>query len=275
MSNFIYNGKVYNDGVAVISPDDRSFRFGDGLFETMRVEDGAIRFSDQHFQRLFTGLDLLQVSIPKLFSASILTQQVLELCKRNGHLSARVRLTVSRGVGGLYDDVKQLNYIIQSWPLDPITLNENGLIIDVYNSTRKCCDSLANCKTNNFLPYVMAALEAKNQQLNDCIVLNEHGRVCDTTIANIFIIKGDVIETPSLDEGCIAGIMRGHIIRELKNRGYTIVEKEITIAEVENATEVFLSNSIKGMRWVKQLRGSAYKNEMIKKIFPLVIESAR
>ena len=85
------------------------------------------------------------------------------MCKKNDHAAARVRLTVSRGVGGLYDDAGQLNYVIQSWPLDPIELNENGLVIDVYEGARKCCDSLANCKTNNFLPYVMAALEAKNK----------------------------------------------------------------------------------------------------------------
>jgi branched-chain amino acid aminotransferase len=274
MSNFIYNGKVFNDGDAVISPDDRSFRFGDGVFETMRVENGNIRFADQHFHRLFTGLELLQIKTPKLFSASHLSQQVIELCKKNDHAAARVRLTVSRGMGGLYDDAGQLNYVIQSWPLDPIELNENGLVIDVYEGARKCCDRLANCKTNNFLPYVMAALEAKNKKLNDCIVLNEHGRICDTTIANIFIIKEDVFETPSLDEGCIAGVMRAHIIHVLNNSGYTVIEKEITIEDIENASEVFLSNSIKGIRWVKQFRGSSYKNIMIKKIFPKVIESA-
>jgi branched-chain amino acid aminotransferase len=144
----------------------------------------------------------------------------------------------------------------------------------VYEGARKCCDRLANCKTNNFLPYVMAALEAKNKKLNDCIVLNEHGRICDTTIANIFIIKEDVFETPLLDEGCIAGVMRAHIIHVLNNSGYTVIEKEITIEDIENASEVFLSNSIKGIRWVKQFRGSSYKNIMIKKIFPKVIESA-
>ena len=144
-------------------------------------------------------------------------------------------------------------------------LNSNGLIIDVYPDARKVCDQFSNIKSNNFLPYVMAALYAKNIKVNDCLLLNNFDRIADSTIANIFFIKDAVIYTSPLSEGCVAGVMRRFIIEKFSSK-FAIIEKPFSIDELQNADEVFLTNSIKGIRWVKQFRNTIYSNCQIKLI---------
>ena len=271
---FTCNDKIYKEGTSVITPDNHSFRYGGGLFETIKINNGIIQLRDYHFERLFSGMDMLQFEIPKHFTAGYLQNKIAELCKKNQHNSfARVRLIIYRGNGGLYDAENVPNYIIQTWNIEDATeLNSNGLIIDVYPDAKKSCDKFANIKSNNFLPYVMAALHAKKIKVNDCILLNSFDRIADTTIANIFIIKDNIIYTPPLSEGCVAGVIRRLIIEKLSSK-FTIKEKPFSIDELQNADEVFLTNSIKGIRWVKQFRDSQYSNGTVKKNHELFIKT--
>jgi len=118
----------------------------------------------------------------------------------------------------------------------------------------------------------MAALHAKNIKVNDCILLNSFNRVCDTSIANIFIIKNGDLYTPPLSEGCVAGVIRQFILEKL-NLDFTIIEKPISVEELENADEVFVTNSIKGIRWVNQFKDSKYSNTAVKKIHKIFLKT--
>jgi branched-chain amino acid aminotransferase len=119
----------------------------------------------------------------------------------------------------------------------------------------------------------MGALHAKNEKWNDAIILNAYGRICETTFTNIFLIKGDVIYTPALAEGCIAGIMREHMIRKLKAGNYQLVEGMIEIDQLLDADEVFLTNSIYNMRWVQSIGDKNYRNVLAQKIFAAVFST--
>lgn len=265
---FTCNDKIYKEGEVITGPDNRGLRYGDGLFETLKVIKGKIQLRDYHFERLFSGMKMLQFEIPQYFTASYLENKIAELYKRNQHHSlARVRLMVFRGNGGLYDAENNLpNYIIQSWDIERAEeLNSNGLVIDIYSDAKKSCDKFANLKSNNFLPYVMAALYAKQVKVNDCVILNNHERICDTTIANLFIIKDEIVYTPPLSEGCIAGVMRRFIIEKLSTN-FTIVEKPLSIEDLQKTDEVFVTNSIRGIRWVGQFGKIEYTNRKIKEI---------
>lgn len=234
---------------------NRSYRYGHGLFETMKWMNGKIRLADFHLERLFSGLDLLKIGKLKHFTAEKIYEEVEKLCFKNQCSDlARVRLSVSRGNGGLFDNDTFLKYVIESWPLSDTVnlLNENGLDIGVYTDARKSFDKFANLKSANFLPYAMAAAYARENNFNDCIVLNQEGRVADTTIANIFLIVKDEILTPALSEGCVAGTIRRYLIHQFKERGLKIRETQITVQNVEDADEIFLTNAIHGIRWVKQ-----------------------
>ena len=271
---FTYNDRFFKGGENIISADNRGFRYGDGLFETIKVHTGKIQLQEYHFERLFSGMKVLHFKIPDYFTADYLENKIIELCKKNQHNSfARVRLMIFRGNGGLYDAENILNYIIQTWDIETSKeLNANGLIIDVYPDAKKSFDKFANIKSNNFLPYVMAALHAKQLKVNDCILLNNYERICDTTIANIFIIKDNLIYTPLLSEGCVAGVMRRFIIEDLHTHFKTI-EQSLSIEELQNADEIFLTNSIKGIRWVKQFQEHQYTSVTIKKIHELFIKT--
>jgi branched-chain amino acid aminotransferase len=277
MEHFIFNGKMFKEGSEIISADSRGLRFGDGIFETIKSENGRLEFLDEHFARLWKGLQVLQFNIPKHFTPDLLQQQIESLLQKNEHQHlARIRITVFRGDGGLYDAADHKpNYIIQSWPLpfENGSLNNNGLVLGIYADVKKSCDMLSNLKHNNFLPYVMGALHAKNEKWNDAIILNAYGRICETTFTNIFLIKGDVIYTPALAEGCIAGIMREHMIRKLKAGNYQLVEGMIEIDQLLDADEVFLTNSIYNMRWVQSIGDKNYRNVLAQKIFAAVFST--
>ena len=277
MLYFNCDGKIIRENTPVITADNRGFRYGDGLFETLKFTRGKILFSNEHFARLWKGMQLLHFIIPKHFTPEMLEEQMLDLVKKNGHEgAARIRLTIYRGDGGLYDAVNHApHYIIQSWPLQEGTgeLNSNGLVLGFYEAAKKSVDVFSNLKNNNYLPYIMAALKAKEEKWNDAIVLNNFNRVCDTTIANLFIIKDNEVFTPSLAEGCVAGVMREILMDTLKKQGWAITEKGINVEEVMEADEIFLTNSIYNIRWVKELDNKDFGNALVQKIYSTVIST--
>lgn len=275
MIYFNYNGKILEEGALVLGADNRGLRYGDGLFETIKMINGRLIFEDEHFARLWKGMTVLQFEIPKHFTADKVQDEIKALAKKNNHEAlARVRLTIIRGDGGLYDAKNYgPNYIIQTWSLEISNgeLNSNGLVVGIYSDVKKSCDVLSNLKHNNYLQCVLAALAAKKGKWNDAILLNTEGRLCDTTIANIFIVKDDIIYTPSLSEGCVAGIMRRNIIKSLLDTNWQVVESNLSVADLFNADEVFLTNSIRNIRWVKQAGDTTYINTVTQKIFAALL----
>lgn len=270
MNYFNFNGKIYEENKPVIGVSNRGLRYGDGLFETLKYKNKELIQANEHFARLWKGMQLLQFDIPKLFTPERIQQEVIELLKKNKQPSARVRLTIIRGDGGIYDAQNHTpNYIIQTWPLisDHSSLNENGLQLCIYPDAKKTIDHFSNIKHNNYLPYFMGALFAKEHHCNDAILLNNHERICDSTIANVFIIKNEMIYTPRLEEGCVAGIMRKYIIQNIDASGYSITETLITKEMLLEADEVFLSNSMYNIRWVAAITNKKYSNNITRQLF--------
>jgi branched-chain amino acid aminotransferase len=168
------------------------------------------------------------------------------------------------------------HYIIETAPLeDKMELNKNGLVIDVFPDATKSCDRFSNVKSNNYLHSVMAGLFAQKNNLDDAILLNTSGRVCETAIANLFIIKGNNIYTPPLSEGCVAGTMRRWMLEKFSQKEYSIAEKNILIEDVLNADEVFLTNAIQHLRWVKHFRGKDFGNEKAIELYKKISENIR
>ena len=271
MNSICLNGKIVSADEPVLMVDNRSYRYGDGLFETMKVVNRKIVLESYHFDRFFSSLALMRFKIPALVTAKRLQKQVLLLCERNKcEALARVRLSVFRGNGGIFESLDDFQYSIECWPLGESInqLNENGLVIDIFPDARKSCDQFSNLKSANYLPYTMAARYAKENKLNECLVLNVHERIADATIANIFIVKGGDIITPPPGEGCVKGVMRRYLIEKVKAE-----EKEISESDLREADEVFLTNAISGIRWVKSFRDKNYSNLRAKKIYQEFIQT--
>lgn len=276
MNSICFNGKIILADEPVLLASNRGYRYGDGLFETMKVAEGKILLSNHHFERLFAGLALLQFEIPRLFLRQKTEDEILSLCKKNNCEGlARVRLSVFRGNGGLYDEDKGLQYLIECWPLTESVskLNENGLVIDVFPGAEKSCDKFSNLKSANFLPYSMAALYAKEKKLNDSLVLNTTGGIADSTIANLFIIKNAIVITPGLEEGCVNGVMRQYLLKKLQAADYAVQEATLSVNDIIAADEVFLTNAIHGIRWVRQFRDMSYSNVKTVEIYNRFIKT--
>ena len=267
MKKFLnYNGNSYEEGQPVLTTADHSYRYGDGLFETMKMIKGNILFEEFHFERLFLGSKVLKFSIPALFTKKKISEEIKALGNKNNcEELARIRLSVSRGKGGLYDCDNKFSYLIECWPLERNSddMNSNGLIIDVFPDARKPIDAFSNLKSANYLPYVMAAVWAKENKLNDALILNQHNRICDATIANVFWVKDNKVHTPSLSEGCVAGIMRNRLL----NLNPDVSESMLMEETLLNADEIFLTNVITGIRWVKQCRDKIYSNKITAQVF--------
>ena len=270
------NGKILRAEDPVLLASNRGYRYGDALFETMKVASKNILLETYHFERLFAGLRLLQFEMPKLLTREKLRNEVILLAEKNhcGNL-ARIRLSVFRGNGGVYDEERTPQYLIECWPLNESLnrLNENGLVIDIFPAARKSCDSFSHLKSANYLPYTMAAIYAKANKLNDCLVLNTDGNIADGTIANIFLIKEGVVITPGPDQGCVNGVMRRHLLEKMKDAGYSIQENPVSVSTLEEADEVFLTNAISGIRWVKQFREKVYSNNLTVEIYNRFIKT--
>lgn len=260
----------------IVASNNRGLRYGDGLFETIKFKNKELILLDEHLARLWQGLKLMQFELPRLFTPDYLEAQMQNLLQKNNLKSARVRLNVFRGNGGLYDaENNHPNFTIEAIPLETSTerLNSNGLQCCIYSDARKGKDIFSPLKTNQFLPYLMGALYAKKQKCNDAILLNTDHTICDSTIANVFIIKDQVIQTPPLTDGCVAGVMRAFVIDRLKKSNFTIEECSLTIDNLLHADEVFLTNSIYNMRWVAGIEDSKYSFSQTQEIFKQLRET--
>ncbi len=270
MSYMNFNGSIVKCDSAIITADNRGLRYGDGLFETIKYKDEELQLLSSHLDRLWMGLELLQFQLPDFFTKDFIREQILKLVLKNEHSCARVRLTVIRDKGGLYDTINNRPlFIIECWEIDKQVglINENGLTLGIYTDARKICDQFSNSKHNNFLPYLMGVSFAKKHSLDDALILNQYNRICDSTIANVFIIKDNCIYTPPLAEGCIAGTMRKLLIENLPTMGYTLLELPVTEEQLLNADELFVTNAIRCIKWVGNISEHKYRNNLTTQIY--------
>jgi branched-chain amino acid aminotransferase len=230
----------------------------------MKVINETVLLAELHFDRLFSSLETLHFTVPEFFTATYLNTAIKELVTKNGHTSlARVRLVVYRGDGGLYDvENNNVNFIIQSWPGKDASnyFNELGLVTDFFTDVRITADLFSAIKSNNYLRYAMAAIHAGKHGLDDCMLVNAFNRVADATIANVFIVTDGIIKTPALSEGSVNGVMRKHLLECFKKEAIPFAETKISAEELLNASEVFLTNAIFGIRWVEKVGNSNYHN---------------
>lgn len=256
---------------AVISPANRSFRYGDGFFETIRYTSGKPELGDYHFDRFFEAATEMEYLIPPGLTRERLIAEMTNLVKENNcDTSARVRLTAWRGEGGLFHADNTLQYCIECWPLAETgsIFNEKGLHIGIYKDVSKSADRFSRFKNNHFYPYFHAARTATKMQWDDAIVLNTSGRVCDSCIANVFVVRDGKIVTPPLHEGPVAGVMRRHILQN-----FDVRENPVTIEELESADEIFLANSIRRIEWVRQLGDRHYTNNLSRQLYSSLLQT--
>lgn len=261
-----FNGTIVPADQQILSINNRGFRYGDGLFESMRFMKGELRFPELHIERIRKGMKLLKFDNYSQIDAWFIREKVEELVRRNKTgPDARIRLTVFRDAEGLYSpSANKMAYVLESQKLEEsqYTINLKGLIIDVFDEIPKPVNLLSNLKTCNALIYVLAGIFKNQNALDEVLVLNQKGFLCESMSSNVFVVYDRKLYTPALNEGCIAGVMRQVVMRLAKENGIELVEAQINPEILNQADEIFLTNAGRGIQWVMGYNNKRYFNEV-------------
>lgn len=275
-----YNGSYYRSDEPVLMHNNRGFLYGDALFETMRANGKVIHFFEDHISRAFYSMKALRMNPPDNIEKGYIKDEIIKLLNKNRHLKgARIRLTIFRDSGGKYTpDRNSISYIIESEALknDIYTLNDRGLVIDIYQEYKKPLNVLSNLKTTNDLVYIMAGIFKKENHLDECILLNERNEVTESISSNLFLVKDNILKTPTLKSGCLNGVMRKQILSFAEEIDLKIsLQHSLTPEELLNSDEIFLTNAIKGIQWVGAFRDIRYYKNTAKKLMKRLVEQTK
>lgn len=271
-----FNGTIILASGPLLDIENRSFRYGDGMFETVRMIDGRLPLFPLHYKRLRFGCDLLKLKLPSGWNEKTLAQEITAVAKENGlEKNGRIRLTIYRRTGGYYLPVtNEADYVIEVSPVkkDDFGLNQAGLKVDLFTDIEKPTTQFSQIKTNNSLIYVLAALHKQENDLDDCLLINYKSRVIESIDSNLFVVINGEVHTPPASEGCVAGVMREYVIGLVKEMGRPVKESALSLEELFSAEEMFLTNSIQGIKWISQYKIRQYGNKISSDISSLLNE---
>lgn len=271
----ILNGHLISIYEPTVAFTNRAFRYGDSLFESIRLCNNHLMFLREHVNRLKIGMTVLRMNLPAELSTENMHEFIMHLLKHNSHApNARIRLTVFRNDGGFYTpETNDISFLIESEELPgPYELNQKGFWVDIYADIKKPINKLANIKTGNALMYVMAGIAKQSMKLDDCFMVNENGTICESINSNIFAVKNGTLYTAPLSEGCVAGIMRKQIMGLATENKILTFESPLTSYTLLNADELFLTNSISGIQWVGQFKEKFYTNKVAQFLFEKLLK---
>ena len=262
-----FNGDILDQEKFSLTAENRGFKYGDAVFETIKVVNKKVIFWEDHYFRLMASMRMLRMKIPMSFTLEFLEKEILSLVKANNtSQKSRVRLTIFRKDGGLYmPKTNEIDFLVEASELNQNIKNDYK--IDIFKDFYNYSGLLSTIKTNNKMLNTLASVFAKENDLDNCILINEKKGVVEVTNGNIFIVKDNVVKTPSTTEGCIKGIVRKKVLEILsKNEEFKVEETSISPFEIQKADEVFITNAIIGIQPVTQYKKKTFKVDFSKKI---------
>ncbi|QOD61806.1 aminotransferase class IV [Polaribacter haliotis] len=262
-----FNGELLFKENVQLSTDNRGFKYGDAIFETIKIVNKKVVFWEDHYFRLMASMRMLRMKIPMEFTLEFLEKEILKTVKvQDEAFSFRARLNVYRKEGGLYTPkTNKIDYIIEVSPSNYQT--KETYQIDVFKDFYNYSGLLSTVKTNNRMVNTLASIFAEENELDNCILLNERKGVVEVTNGNIFVVKGNIVKTPALTEGCIKGIARSKVIEIItNNKEFTLEETVISPFEIQKADEVFITNAIMGVQPITNYKKKSFTTEFGKKL---------
>lgn len=257
-----FNG-VLQDSDLQLSTSNRSFLYGDGVFETMKIVNNRILFFEEHYFRLMASMRIIRMQIPMSFTLEYLEEEILKLATANGvENSARIRFTVFRNEGGLYLPTdNSVSYIIQATEIEhpKYDFAKAAFEVDLYKDFVVPKQLLSTLKTANKITHVTASIFAQENDLDTTLLINEDKNVIEAANGNIFMLMGNKLITPPISEGCLNGIMRRQIIALAKQiDSIQVAEEPISPFDLQKADELFITNVIKGIQPITKYRKKEY-----------------
>jgi len=235
---------------------DRGLMYGDGLFETMRLQAGKLRHLEQHLQRLLAGCKQLAIPVSPASIESQL-QSFLSQLQHQTINNAVIKLIITRGSGGRgYQppvDAKP-RIILQSFPLPAMLSHyrQHGITCITAKQTVSSPAALPGVKHLNRLEQVLASIELQqatqqHEDIQEALMVDSAGNLLEGTKSNIFLANEDSLFTPSIAEAGIAGIMRQLVLTLAEQRGWSLVVGQLPVTQIQSFQEMFVCNSIIGI----------------------------
>lgn len=247
--------------------DNRAFLYGDAVFETVKILDNKILFLEDHYFRLMASMRILRMEIPMDFTMEFFENELISKAKaENIETSARARITVYRKDGGYYlPENNNIDYLISvSETEQPLyQIEKLNYEVDIYKDFYVSKQLLSTLKTTNRLINSIGSIYANENDLDNCILLNEEKSVVEVLNGNIFMLKDGILSTPPIADGCINGIMRKQILALAKTIE-TIEVRETTISpfDLQKADELFITNIIKGIQPITKYRKKEFETNL-------------
>ena len=273
------NGEFVPEEQAVVSVFDRSFLYGDGLFETMLVLSGKPFRWSQHLERLHRGASFLRIQVP--FGPDELLRFLDHLIATNRMPHALLRLTLSRGTGlrGYSPSGADRPFLVMTLhsapPLEP-NLPVRWRLVTA-SGRLPAHEPLAQFKTCNKLPQILARSEADAAGAHEALLLNTNGSVVEAASSNLFWIQDGGIVTPPLAGGVLPGVTRAVVIEICQTLGLSIREDNVTVKQLLQFEGIFLSLSPIGIVEAVSLDGQtlrpSYLTGEIRKAYNAVLRS--
>ena len=260
-----YNGNIKDQ--ALDHFNNRGFLFGDSIFETIKVVDNKIIYWEEHYLRLMSSMRILRIQIPSLYTPDFFEEEIRKTnLKIDSFFNGRVRLTIFRTKGGGYlPGSNDPIFVIDSKKTDQKLFNVNlqPYKVDLFKDYQIQSNLISNLKTNNRVVNVIGSIYAKENDLENSILLNDQKFVAQFSNGNIFVIKDSLVKTPTISSGCLNGVMRNKII-ELINKlpNLEIEEKDFSPYELISSDEIWVSNSISGIIPVTEYRKKLFSNKV-------------
>jgi len=272
-----FNGTILPSELQ-LSVSNRSFLYGDGVFETLKIVDNKILFFEDHYFRLMASMRIVRMEIPMSFTMEYLEEQILNLvAASNFQASARVRLTVFRNEGGFYTPTdNSVSFVIIASKLEnkQYQFSKIAFEVDLYKDFSVSKQLLSTLKTNNKMIQVTASIFAKENQLDSCLLINEDKNVIEATNGNLFMLMGDTLITPPITEGCLNGIMRKQVLTIAKKiENITVVEEPISPFDLQKADELFITNVVTGIQPITKYRKKEFEVLLSKQLLDKINET--
>lgn len=258
------NGTILDQNEVNITLENRGYKYGDALFETLKVVHSKIFFWEDHYFRLMASMRILRMEIPMEFTMEFLEQEIIKTISVNGlaKSAARVRLNIDRGEGGKYTPItKKINYsiVVDELENEFYTIDTKPYTVDLFKDYYMSPGLLSTIKTNNKIINVLGSIYAQENSFENCLLLNTNKNVVEALNGNLFLVKGKTIKTPPLEDGCLKGIMRKQLIEIItKLEDYELLEVSISPFELQKADELFTTNVITGIQPITNYRKKSF-----------------
>lgn len=254
------DGQIVDPKDAKVSVMDRSFLFGDSVYETLRTYGGKLFAYSQHAERLAASAKALRLNLP--LTLDELRARCEETIAVAGNEESYCRIVISRGEGvfGLaagLDAPGRVVIIVRAFEPVPAELYERGVAMIVARTRRNPPQALDPAiKSGNYLNNIFAAIEAREAGAFDAILCNVDGNVAEGTTSTVFCVRGGVVDTPPLSAGILAGVTRRVALDAAADAGIEAREVDFTPDEMRAADEVFITSTMKEVLAVTTLDGA-------------------